>query len=151
MVQINWLTNIDSLIEHVTHLFKWLLRTGKIPDFLLVCTLVPIVKDNLGDIATSDNYRAIAIGSLLLKWFDWLILILESDKLTSDELQFGFQEKSSTTMCTWAISTVADYYNIYLVALYLPALWTWAKLLILLPGIHCFGNSWVGKCPRLYS
>ena len=76
----------DSLIEHVTHLFKCLLRTGKIPDFLLVCTLVPIVKDNLGDIATSDNYRAIAIGSLLLKWFDWLILILESDKLTSDEL-----------------------------------------------------------------
>ena len=60
----------------MTQLFKWFLRTGKIPHFLLICSLVPIVKDNLSDICNSDNYRAIAIGSLLLKWFDWLILIL---------------------------------------------------------------------------
>ena len=101
----------DSLIHRMTDAFKWFLRTGKVPDFLLYCTLVPIVKDGLGDIASSDNYRAIAIGSLILKWFDWLILILESDKLSTDELQFGFQAKSSTTMCTWAISTVVDHYN----------------------------------------
>ena len=68
----------NKLVDHVTTLFKWFLATGKIPAFLLLCTLVPIVKDNLDEIATSDNYRAIAIGSLLLKWFDWLILILNS-------------------------------------------------------------------------
>lgn len=101
----------DKLINQVTLLFKWFLRTGKIPSFLLLCTLVPIVKDNLSDITSSDNYRAIAIGSLLLKWFDWLILILESDKLSTDELQFGFKAKSSTSMCTWAVSAVVDYYN----------------------------------------
>ena len=72
---------------------------------------MPIVKDNLDDIATSDNYRAIAIGSLILKWFDWLILILNSDKLTTDELQFGFQKLASTTMCSWGVSSVVDYYN----------------------------------------
>ena len=48
--------------------------------------------DNLGDITS------IAIGSLLLKWFDWLVIILEGDKLATDELQFGFQAKSSTSM-----------------------------------------------------
>ena len=31
-------------------------------------------------------------GSLILKRFDWLILILDSDKLTTDEFQFGFQK-----------------------------------------------------------
>ena len=71
----------SKLIDHVNTLFKWFLATSKIPAFLLLCTLVPIVKDNLDDIATSNNYRAIAIGSLILKWFDWLILILNSDKL----------------------------------------------------------------------
>ena len=76
----------NKLIDHVTTLFKWFLATGKIPAFLLLCTLVPIVKDNLDEIATSDNYRAIAIGSLILKWFKWLILILNSDKLTTNEL-----------------------------------------------------------------
>ena len=50
-------------------------------------------------------------GSLLLKWFDWLIIILEGDKLETDELQFGFLAKSSTFMCTWAINTVIDHYN----------------------------------------
>ena len=69
------------------------------------------MKDNLADITSSENYRAIAIGSLILKWFDWLILILERDKLTTDELQFGFQSKSSTSMCSWAVSAVIDHYN----------------------------------------
>ena len=100
-----------ELIEKITILFKWFLRTGVIPNFLLICTLVPIVKDNLADITSSENYRVIAIGSLILKWFDWLILILESDKLTTDELQFGFQAKASTSMCSWAVSAVVDYYN----------------------------------------
>ena len=50
----------DTLREHVTHLFKWFQRNGKIPFFLLA-------KDNLSDISASDNYRATAIGSLMLK------------------------------------------------------------------------------------
>ena len=99
------------MIEHVTNMFQWFLRSGTVPPFLLLCTLVPIVKDNLGDITSSDNYRAIAIGSLLLKWFDWLLLIIEGDKLSNDKLQSGFQPKSSTTMCSGAVSTVVDYYN----------------------------------------
>ena len=40
-----------KLIDHVTTLFIWFLATGKIPVFLLLCTLVPIVKDNLDNIA----------------------------------------------------------------------------------------------------
>ena len=87
-------------------IFKWFLATGKTPAFLLLCTFVPIVKDNLDEIAISDNYRAIAIGSLILKWFDWLMLILNSDKLTIDELQFGFQKLASTTMCSWGVNSV---------------------------------------------
>ena len=79
--------------------------------YLLVCTLVPIVKDNLGDLASSENYRAIAIGSLLLKLLDWVILLLEGEKLSVDQLQYGNQAISSTTICTWTISTVVEYYN----------------------------------------
>lgn len=101
----------DLLVNRVTSLFKWFLRTGRIPPILLLCTIIPIVKDNLGDVTASDNYRAIAIGSLILKWFDWLILILEEDKLSTDELQFGFKPNSSTSMCSWAITTVINYYN----------------------------------------
>ena len=46
----------DNLIQD---LFRGFLRTGVIPNFLLLCTLVPIVKDNLADITSSKNCRAI--------------------------------------------------------------------------------------------
>ena len=77
---------------------------------ILLCILLPIVKDDLGDITSSENYRAIASGSLLLKLLDIVILLLEGEKLGCDQMQFGFQAKSSTTMCTWAATSVIDHF-----------------------------------------
>ena len=74
---------------------------------LLLCSLIPIVKDNLGDLTASENYWAIAKSSLILKLFDQIVLL----KLSSDQLQFGYQRLSSTVMCTWAAATVIDYFN----------------------------------------
>ena len=76
------LTNCPpDLVPHLVNMFKSFCVHGCVPFFLLVCTLVPIVKDNLGDLAASSNYRAIAISALLLKLFDWVVLLLEGDKL----------------------------------------------------------------------
>ena len=60
----------------------------------------------------------------MLKWFGWLIIILEGDKLSTDELQFGFQAHSSTSMCTWGITTVIDYYNRAQEDQSMPVQWT---------------------------
>ena len=96
---------------HLTHLLRTFVIHGRIPYFLLICTLLPLVKDNLADITSSENYRAIATGSLLLKLLDILILLLEGDKLICDELQFGFQAGASTSMCTWTATTIIEHYN----------------------------------------
>ena len=100
-----------ALIMHLTNLVKSIFSHGVVPSLLLLCTLLPIVKDNLGDITSSENYRAIASGSLLLKLIDIVILLSEGDKLTCDELQFGFQPNSGTVMCSWAASAVIDHFN----------------------------------------
>ena len=76
-----------------------------------MCTLLPLVKDNLADITSSDNYRAIAGGCLLLKLIDLVILLLEVNKLNFDEMQFAYQAKASTTMCTWTVTSVIDHFN----------------------------------------
>ena len=76
-------------------MFRAFLIHGSVPKFLLACTLVPLVKDTFGDIAASDNYRAIAIGSLIMKLFNWVILLLEADKMSTDKLQFGYQKLST--------------------------------------------------------
>ena len=100
-----------SLVIYLTHLLRTFVIHGAIPYFLLICTLLPLVKDNLADITSSENYRAIATGSLLLKLLDILILLLEGDKLICDELQFGFQAGASTSMCTWTATTIIEHYN----------------------------------------
>ena len=101
----------EILLEHIVNLFKTFLIHGKFPVFLLTCSLLPIIKDNLGDLANSDNYRAIAKSALLLKLFDWIILLTQEDKLTTDQLQFGYQKLSSTVMCSWVASTVISQFN----------------------------------------
>ena len=100
-----------DLIPHLTRMIKMMFSHGQIPTEILVCSLLPLVKDNLGDLTSSANYRAIATSSQILKLLDVVILILEADKLHCDQLQFGFQPKASTTMCSWMISTVIDKYN----------------------------------------
>ena len=101
----------DILVTHLTNMIKAFVSHGIFPYFILVCTLLPLVKDNLADITSSDNYRAIASGSLVLKLLDIVILMLEGDKLECDPLQFGFQAKSSTSMCSWAATAVIEHYN----------------------------------------
>ena len=88
----------DALVNHLTNILKAFVIHGNVPYFILVCTLLPLVKDNLADITSSDNYRAIAGGSLILKLLDIIIIMLERDKLGCDQLQFGFQAGSSTSM-----------------------------------------------------
>ena len=39
-----------------------------------------------------------------------MILLLEGDKLQTDQLQFGFQEGSGTVMCSWTATTVIEHY-----------------------------------------
>ena len=99
------------LLDHVANIFRMFLVHGKVAVILLLCSLVPIVKDNLGDMTSSDNYRAIAKSSLILKLFDWIVLLTQGDKLSSDELQFGYQKLSSTVMCSWTAANVIGHFN----------------------------------------
>ena len=111
-IQSDCLTNgPEELVSHLTLLFKSFISHGFVPYFILLCTLLPLVKDNLGDITSSENYRAIASGSLLLKLLDIVILLLEGDKLACDQLQFGFQQDSGTVMCSWTATSVINYFN----------------------------------------
>ena len=83
---------------------------GNVSIYLLLATLVPIIKDRLGSIQSSKNYRSIAISSLILKLLDWIFLLLFGDKLKLDDLQFAYQPGASTTMCTWAAIETIGYF-----------------------------------------
>ena len=67
-------------------------------------------KDKLADVTNSNNYRSIAISSLAMKIFDWLIILAFSKDLKFDDLLFGYQGNVSTPMCTWAaVETISHF------------------------------------------
>ena len=101
----------NSFYDQLAYLFKCFLMHGYISPVLMMANLVPIVKDKLGDICSSSNYRSIAISSLLLKIFDWVVISLYGTELELDERQFSYQPGISTNMCTWMVTETVDFFT----------------------------------------
>ena len=100
----------DKLYDLLSVAIRSYLVHGHITTFLLLATLLPIIKDKLASISSSKNYRSIAISSLILKIIDWVILTLYGVTLGLDELQFAYQAGCSTTMCTWMVLETISYF-----------------------------------------
>ena len=100
----------DSLFNILSVIIQAFLIHGRVTHFLLLATLVPLIKDKLSSISDSKNYRSIAMSCLILKLLDWIILILFGDTLGVDDLQFAYQPGCSTSMCTWAAVETISYF-----------------------------------------
>ena len=100
----------DILFSHLATVIRAFLIHGHVSLILLLATLVPIVKDKLGDICSSKNYRSITICSLILKIFGWIVILLFGVTVGLDDLQFAYQAKCSTFMCTWLCIETLSYF-----------------------------------------
>ena len=60
----------DEFFVVISDLFKAFLIHNDFTEDILACAFVPLLKGALKDDTKSDNYRAIAISSLILKVFD---------------------------------------------------------------------------------
>ena len=72
---------------------------GYLPETLMSVVLVPIIKDKTGKISSKDDYRPIALASVMSKLIERFILErIETCLLTSDN-QFGFKSNHGTDQC----------------------------------------------------
>ena len=101
----------ERLYVMITLLFNCILTHGIAPDDLLLGTMIPLIKNSRGNKQCSDNYRSLTIGTGLAKILDLVILNQQAEKLKTSDLQFGFKEKSSTTMCTFMAQETIEYYT----------------------------------------
>jgi hypothetical protein len=101
----------DDLYDHLAILFRSCLIHGFVPIALLMSTIIPIPKDRLGDLTSSENYRGIALCALFLKLFEYVILESHCDTLTSSDSQFAYKRNCSTTQCTWVAQETIHYYK----------------------------------------
>ena len=67
-----------------------------------------MIKDKAGKINAKDNYRPIALSSILSKVLERIILNRLSDYLLINENQFGFKKNHSTDQCIYVLKEIID-------------------------------------------
>ena len=78
---------------------------GVSPSGLLIGTMVPLQKDKKKAHHSSDNYRALTLGSIIGKLYDVIIIKQQTG-------EFGLKDGLSTTMCTFMVNeTISSYVN----------------------------------------
>ena len=87
-----------------------MLQHGYAPKHSMMSTIVPISKGMKSNLKCSENFRPIAISSLLGKVFDKIIISQQHDFVFSSCNQFGFKSHSSTVLSsTSLIETIERY------------------------------------------
>lgn len=84
---------------------------GFLPNTMLSVILVPVIKDKCGKINSKDNYRPIALASIVSKIVEIILLDRMSDLITTKCNQFGFKRNLGTDMCIYVLKEIIDRYR----------------------------------------
>ena len=74
-----------------------------LPDSMLAVVLVPIIKDKTGRIDRIDNYRPIALASVVSKVVERILLDRISHFLETWSNQFGFKQNLGIDTCIYVL------------------------------------------------
>ena len=74
---------------------------GVMPQACIEIILVPIYKNNKSNIHDKNNYRPIALATVISKLFEHFILQQISSFIMTSSNQFGFKRKHSTDQCVF--------------------------------------------------
>ena len=107
----NLINASPNLYVHLSILFTCMLTHNIVPGDMLLATLVPIPKSRKKSLSDSNNYRSIALSSIVGKVLDTIIMDKNMDVMKSQHMQFGFKAAHSTTQCTFLIQEIVDYYS----------------------------------------
>lgn len=84
---------------------------GVLPDLMLAVLLVTVIKDKAGKIGSLDNYRPIALASILSKVLEKILLDRLNEFINTTDNQFGFKAKHGTDLCIYALKEIVNKYG----------------------------------------
>ena len=82
-----------------------------LPAPMIETIIVPIVKNKCGNLCDSNNYRPIALATLMSKLFESVILLKCETFLEMCPNQFGFKKGHSTEMCIYVLKEMIEFYK----------------------------------------
>ena len=84
---------------------------GFLPESMLSVLIVPVIKDKAGNINAKDNYRPIALASIISKIVEMIMLDRLETYLLTQPNQFGFKKKHGTDQCIFALKELINKYK----------------------------------------
>ena len=100
-----------KLIPLLRMCFTGLFVHGFLPRSLMSVVLIPIIKNKCGNISSKDNYRPIALASVVSKLLEAIILNRSENYLTTNDNQFGFKKRHGTDQCIYILKEVLNLYK----------------------------------------
>ena len=81
------------------------------PESMLSVVLLPVIKDKAGKISSKDNYRPIALASVISKLVEVIMLDRIEMYMNTNPNQFAFKRKHGTDQCIYVLKEIIDLYR----------------------------------------
>ena len=101
----------ERLIPILSMCFTGFFVHGFLPTSLLAVVLVPIIKNKAGNVNSIDNYRPVALSSIVSKILETIILNRIEIYLLTNANQFGFKKNHGTDMCIYTLKEIINMYT----------------------------------------
>ena len=102
-----------SIVSILSKCFTCFLTHGFLPESMLSVAITPVVKDAKSSISCKNNYRPIAIASVISKLFERILLHRMTEYLETCPNQFGYKQKLGTDSCIFTLKELLNKYNSY--------------------------------------
>ena len=83
----------------------------KINIIIIIIIIIPVIKDKAGKISSKDNYRPIALASVISKLVEVIMLDRIEMYMITNPNQFGFKRKHGTDKCIYVLKEIIDLYR----------------------------------------
>ena len=87
----------NALVPLLGMCFTSFISHGFLPESMLSVMLVPVIKDKAGKISSMDNYRPIALASVISKLVEVIMLDRIEMYMITNPNQFGFKRNMAQT------------------------------------------------------
>ena len=127
--------------------FTCMFKHCYIPQCMINSVIIPLIKIKCGDHTDKNNYRPIALSSIISKVFEHIIAERLEVYLWTNDNQFGFKSGHSTDLFIYALSEFIEYFKSRSTSVYVAFLdaskafdkishWTLFRKLILIEVCH---------------
>ena len=99
-----------TFLLRLTSLFNGMLKHAFVPKQFRHGLMIPLVKDQQGNLSDVNNYRGITLSPIASKIFEHVLKFIFSDFLETSSNQFGFKKGSSTVHALHCLKGTVNYY-----------------------------------------